>query len=112
MPVYSAVYDALVKYDKDKGVKAGLAENGMLMNQEKSEFHLKRTLNFRWLSFRCKAVKFSIERAKAMNKRYDCRNVKKLDKVVIKSDHVVQIRLKSPSNQVLNELTQVRPDVL
>ena len=32
-----------------------------------------------------------------------------MDKVVIKSDHVVQIRLKSPSNQVLNELTQVRP---
>jgi hypothetical protein len=28
---------------------------------------------------------------------------------IIKSDHVVQIRLKSPSNQVLNELTQVRP---
>ena len=36
MPVYSAVYDALVKYDKDKGVKAGLAENGMLTTQEKS----------------------------------------------------------------------------
>lgn len=38
MPVYSAVYDALVKYDKDKGVKAGLAdkwrvdESGKFMN--------------------------------------------------------------------------------
>ena len=44
MPVYSAVYDALVKYDKDKGVKAAekwhVDESGKVY-----EFHLKRTLN-------------------------------------------------------------------
>ena len=68
MPVYSAVYDALVKYDKDKGVKAGLAEKwhvDALVKYDKDkgvkaglaekwhvdesgkvyEFHLKRTLN-------------------------------------------------------------------
>ena len=44
-----------------------------------------------------------------MNKDTTVETLKKLDKVVVKSDHVVQIRLKSPSNQVLNELTQVRP---
>ena len=46
MPVYSAVYDALVKYDKDKGVKAGLAEKWHVDESGKVyEFHLKRTLN-------------------------------------------------------------------
>ena len=42
MPVYSAVYDALVKYDKDKGVKAGLAEKWHVDESGKVyEFHLK-----------------------------------------------------------------------
>lgn len=51
-----------------------------------------------------KDVKFSIDRAKAMNKDSTVETLKKLDKVVVKNEHVVQIRLKSPSNQVLNEL--------
>ena len=111
MPVYSAVYDALVKYDKDKGVKAGLAEKWHVDESGKVyEFHLKKNVKFSdGSALDAKAVKFSIERAKAMNKDTTVETLKKLDKVVIKSDHVVQIRLKSPSNQVLNELTQVRP---
>lgn len=46
MPVYSAVYDALVKYDKDKGIKAGLADKWSVDESGKVyEFHLKRMLN-------------------------------------------------------------------
>ncbi len=41
MPVYSAVYDALVKYDKDKGIKAGLADKWSVDESGKVyEFHL------------------------------------------------------------------------
>ena len=54
MPVYSAVYDALVKYDKDKGVKGGLAEKWHVDESGKVyEFHLKRTLNSQMAHFRC-----------------------------------------------------------
>lgn len=111
MPVYSAVYDALVKYDKDKGIKAGLADKWSVDKSGKVyEFHLKDNVKFSDGSkLDAKAVKFSIERAKAMNKETTVETLKKLDKVVVKSDHVVQLKLKSPSNQVLNELTQVRP---
>ncbi|PNZ32149.1 peptide ABC transporter peptide-binding protein [Staphylococcus petrasii] len=111
MPVYSAVYDALVKYDKDKGIKAGLADKWSVDKSGKVyEFHLKDNVKFSDGSkLDAKAVKFSIERAKAMNKETTVETLKKLDKVVVKSDQVVQLKLKSPSNQVLNELTQVRP---
>lgn len=111
MPVYSAVYDALVKYDKDKGIKAGLADKWHVDKSGKVyEFHLKDNVKFSDGSkLDAKAVKFSIERAKAMNKDTTVETLKKLDKVVVKNDHVVQIKLKVPSNQVLNELTQVRP---
>lgn len=111
MPVYSAVYDELVKYDKDKGVKAGLADKWNVDESGKVyEFHLKKNVKFSdGSALDAKAVKFSMDRAKAMNKDTTVETLKKLDKVVVKNDHVVQIRLKSPSNQVLNELTQVRP---
>ena len=33
----------------------------------------------------------------------------KLKSITIKDKHTVEIELKSPSNQVLNELSQVRP---
>ena len=46
MPVYSAVYEPLVKYDKHKGVKAGLAEKWSVDHSGKVyEFHLKKILN-------------------------------------------------------------------
>lgn len=111
MPVYSAVYDALVKYDKDKGIKAGLADKWSVDESGKVyEFHLKKNVKFSdGSALDAKDVKFSIDRAKAMNKDSTVETLKKLDKVVVKNEHVVQIRLKSPSNQVLNELTQVRP---
>ena len=111
MPVYSAVYEPLVKYDKDKGVSAGLAEKWEVDNEGKVyEFHLKKDIKFSDGSpFNAEAVKFSIERAKAINKDSTVETLKKLDQVVVKDDHTVQIKLKSPSNQVLNELTQVRP---
>lgn len=111
MPVYSAVYDALVRYDKDKGIKAGLADKWSVDDSGKVyEFHLKKDVKFSDGSpLNAKAVKFSIDRAKAMNKETTVETLKKLDKVVVKDDHTVQIKLKSPSNQVLNELTQVRP---
>ncbi|OHO68077.1 nickel ABC transporter substrate-binding protein [Staphylococcus sp. HMSC036D05] len=111
MPVYSAVYEPLVKYDKHKGVKAGLAEKWSVDHSGKVyEFHLKKNIKFSDGSpLNAKAVKFSIDRAKAMNKNTTVETLQKLDKVVVKNDHVVQIKLKSPSNQVLNELTQVRP---
>ena len=70
MPVYSAVYEPLVKYDKDKGVTAGLAEKWEVDNEGKVyEFHLKKGIKFSDGSpFNAEAVKFSIERAKAINK--------------------------------------------
>ena len=111
MPVYSAVYDSLVQYDKKKGIKAGLADRWKVDNSGKEyEFHLKENVKFSDGSkLDAKAVKFSIERAKKMNKETTVETLKQLDQVVVKDSHTVQIKLKQPSNQVLNELTQVRP---
>ena len=44
-----------------------------------------------------------------MNKDTTVETLKNWIRLLLKAHHVVQIRLKSPSNQVLNELTQVRP---
>ena len=111
MPVYSAVYDSLVQYDKKKGIKAGLADRWKVDNSGKEyEFHLKENVKFSDGSkLDAKAVKFSIDRAKKMNKETTVETLKQLDQVVVKDSQTVQIKLKQPSNQVLNELTQVRP---
>ena len=44
-----------------------------------------------------------------MNKETTVETLKQLKSVVVKNKHTVEINLKTPSNQVLNELTQVRP---
>lgn len=111
MPVYSAVYDALVQYDKKKTFKPGLAQKWEVEDGGKTyRFHLKKGVKFSDGSdFDAQAVKFSIERAKAMNKETTVETLKQLKSVVVKNKHTVEINLKTPSNQVLNELTQVRP---
>ena len=53
--------------------------------------------------------KFSIERAKATDTTDPMETLDKLKSITIKDKHTVEIELKSPSNQVLNELSQVRP---
>lgn len=86
MPVYSAVYDALVKYDKDKGVKAGLAEKWHVDESGKVyEFHLKKNVKFSdGSALDAKAVKFSIERAKAMNKDTTVETLKNWIRLLLK----------------------------
>lgn len=111
MPVYSAVYEPLVEYDKDKSVKAGLADKWTVdENGKHYRFHLKKDIKFSdGSTLNAEAVKFSLDRAKALNKDTTVETLKQLDKVVIKDSHTVDIYLKQPSNQVLNELTQARP---
>ena len=96
MPVYSAVYDSLVQYDKKKGIKAGLADRWKVDNSGKEyEFHLKENVKFSDGSkLDAKAVKFSIERAKKMNKETTVETLKQLDQVVVKDSQTVQIKLK------------------
>ena len=73
-------------------------------------FHLKKNVKFNDGSdFDASAVKFSIERAKAMDTTDPMETLDKLKSITIKDKHTVEIELKSPSNQVLNELSQVRP---
>ncbi len=111
MPVYSAVYEPLVQYDKKSGVKPKLAEKWSVDSEGKVyTFHLKKDVKFSDGSpLNAEAVKFSIERAKAMNPETTVETLKQLDKVTVDDQHTVSIHLKTPSNQVLNELTQVRP---
>ncbi|MGM7689887.1 ABC transporter substrate-binding protein [Staphylococcus felis] len=111
MPVYSAVYEPLVSYDKKNGVKPGLAEKWSVDDSGREyTFYLKRDVKFSdGSSLNAQAVKFSIDRAKAINKESTVETLKQLDEVVVEDDYTVQIKLKVPSNQVLNELTQVRP---
>lgn len=111
MPVYSAVYEPLVEYDKKEGVKAGLADKWKVEDGgRRYHFHLKKGVKFSdGSALDAQAVKFSLERAKAMNKETTVETLKQLDKVVVKDQQTVEIQLKQPSNQVLNELTQVRP---
>ena len=73
-------------------------------------FHLKKNVKFNDGSdFDASAVKFSIERAKATDTTDPMETLDKLKSITIKDKHTVEIELKSPSNQVLNELSQVRP---
>lgn len=86
-------YDALVKYDKDKGIKAGLADKWSVDESGKVyEFHLKKNVKFSdGSALDAKDVKFSIDRAKAMNKDSTVETLKKLDKVVVKNEHVSKL---------------------
>ena len=73
-------------------------------------FHLKHHIKFNdGSNFDAKAVKFSIERAKATDKTNPMETLDKLKSVTIKDNYTVDIHLKMPSNQVLNELSQIRP---
>lgn len=85
MPVYSAVYEPLVEYDKKHGIKAGLADEWKIEDGgRRYQFHLKNDVKFSDGSkFDAQAVKFSLERAKTINKESTVETLKQLDKVVI-----------------------------
>ncbi|BGE81296.1 ABC transporter substrate-binding protein [Staphylococcus petrasii] len=111
MPVYSAVYQPLVTYGKGGKIEPGLATSWKASDDGKDYiFHLKRNVKFNDGSdFDASAVKFSIERAKATDKTDPMETLDKLQSVNIKDKYTVEIKLKEPSNQVLPELTQIRP---
>lgn len=111
MPVYSAVYQSLVTYGKGGKIEPGLATSWESSDDGKDyTFHLKRHVKFNDGShFDASAVKFSIERAKATDKTDPMETLDKLKSVNIKDKYTVEIKLKEPSNQVLPELTQIRP---
>ncbi|PTG76884.1 nickel ABC transporter substrate-binding protein, partial [Staphylococcus chromogenes] len=111
MPVYSAVYQSLVKYGKNGKIEPGLATSWDASNDGKDYiFHLKHDVKFNDGSqFDASAVKFSIERAKATDTTDPMETLDKLQSVTVKDKYTIEIKLKEPSNQVLPELTQIRP---
>ena len=111
MPVYNAIYQPLVTYGKNGKIEPGLATSWEASEDGKHYlFHLKKNVKFNDGSdFDASAVKFSIERAKATDTTDPMETLDKLKSITIKDKHTVEIELKSPSNQVLNELSQVRP---
>lgn len=111
MPVYSAVYQSLVKYGKNGKIEPGLATSWKASSDGKDYiFHLKHNVKFNDGSqFDASAVKFSIERAKATDTTDPMETLDKLQSVTVKDKYTVEIKLKEPSNQVLPELTQIRP---
>lgn len=111
MPVYSAIYQPLVTYGKNGKIEPGLAKSWEVSDDGKDyTFHLKHHIQFNdGSTFNAKAVKFSIERAKATDKTNPMETLDKLKSVTIKDNYTVEIHLKTPSNQVLNELSQIRP---
>ncbi|MCC3737987.1 nickel ABC transporter substrate-binding protein [Staphylococcus hominis] len=111
MPVYSAIYQPLVTYGENGKIEPGLAKSWKVSNNGKDyTFHLKHHIKFNdGSNFDAKAVKFSIERAKATDKTNPMETLDKLKSVTIKDNYTVDIHLKMPSNQVLNELSQIRP---
>lgn len=111
MPVYIAIYQPLVTYGKNGKIEPGLATSWEASEDGKHYlFHLKKNVKFNDGSdFDASAVKFSIERAKATDTTDPMETLDKLKSITIKDKHTVEIELKSPSNQVLNELSQVRP---
>lgn len=111
MPVYSAIYQPLVIYGKNGKIEPGLAKSWKVSNNGKDyTFHLKHGIQFNdGSTFDAKAVKFSIERAKATDKTNPMETLDKLKSVNVKDNYTVDIHLKAPSNQVLNELSQIRP---
>ena len=111
MPVYSAVYQSLVKYGENGKIEPGLAKSWDVSNDGKDyTFHLKQHVKFNdGSNFDASAVKFSIERAKATDKTDPMETLDKLKSITVKDKYTVEIKLKKPSNQVLPELTQIRP---
>ncbi|WP_260855931.1 ABC transporter substrate-binding protein, partial [Staphylococcus epidermidis] len=74
------------------------------------EFHFKNNVKFSDGSpLHPKDVKFSIHPAKPINKHSTLETLKKLDNLLLKNHHLLQITFKSPSNQLLNQLTQLTP---
>lgn len=111
MAVYSAIYQPLVKYGKNGKILPGLAKSwSVSKNNTSYTFNLRKNVKFNDGSeLNAEAVKFSIERAKATDKTEPMETLTQLKSVDVINQHTVRLNMKRPSNQVLPELTQMRP---
>ena len=110
MALYGAVYEPLVTY-KDGDFHPGVAESWDISEDGKNyTFHLDKDKLFSDGSpVNAEAVKFTIERAKALSPDSKLQTLANLSDISIDDDYTVSLHFSKISNQVLNELCQTRP---
>lgn len=111
MPLYGAVYEPLVEYGEKGKFRPGIAKSWDIEeNAKRYTFHIDKGQYFSDGSrLTADAIKFSIERAKTLNQTTTLQTLLNLKSIETPDDYTIVLNFSKTSNQILNELCQVRP---
>ncbi|WP_306692660.1 ABC transporter substrate-binding protein [Bacillus cereus] len=111
MPLYTAVYDPLVEYGENGGIKPALAKSWEVTEDGKTyTFHLRNDVKFSdGSNLNADALLFSINRWKGKKEHAWLKTAATLERAEKIDDYTVKMTFSEPSVLIFNELTAARP---